>query len=131
MLKRQLIGRYILIAMGLLALVLLARDFNNRMADLRRLSVEKDHVSLQVTSLVATRDFLQTQVALASEGALIEEEVREAKYSQEGDHPIILIPGEPISEEAVPAVQTLPQPVTRWQLWLALFIDQEMPAAAP
>jgi len=130
MLKRQILVRYVLIAFGLLALVLLARDFNNRMAELRRLSVEKEHVALQVTSLVSTRSYLETRVALATEGVILEEEVRESRYSQEGDVPIVLLPGEANPEAATPAASTLTQPVTRWQLWLALFIDPPNPAAA-
>ena len=129
MTKRQTLIRYVMIALGLLALVLLARDFNNRMAELRRLSVEREHVALQVTSLVSTRSYLETRVALATEGVTIEEEVRESKYSQEGDIPIVLLPGEDNPEAASPVASSLSQPVERWQLWLALFVDPTEPAA--
>ncbi len=45
-----------LILVGFAVLILLVMDFNNRMAELRRLTAEKEVVSARVTSLVETQD---------------------------------------------------------------------------
>jgi hypothetical protein len=50
--------KYVIGGIGILALVLPIRDFNSRMADLRKLAADKVKVSAQVTSLVATQGFL-------------------------------------------------------------------------
>ena len=116
--------RYLLVALALTILILLVRDFNNRMMELRRLSLEKDHRAATVTSLVSTRSFLETQVALATQGLLTEKIAREQlKYSDPGDYTIELeaAPGE-AKESDQPTLPVI-EPVARWELWLALFVD--------
>jgi hypothetical protein len=77
-----------------------------------------------VTDLVSTRSALETQVALATEGVILEEEARESKFSQEGDYPIILLEAESTPEPVTTTLVTLPEPVSRWELWQALFFDE-------
>jgi len=125
MTKRRFDWKFALLIVGLLILVLLVRDFNNRMAELRLLSMEKEHVAAQVTSLAATRSHLRTQLALATSGAFLEEKAREANYSYEGDITIELMEGKASPDEASPPDQTAITPVARWQLWMALFIDPQ------
>src|SRR4030065_2616086 len=60
-----------LILIGFAVLVLLVMDFNNRMAELRRLTAEKEVVSARVTSLVQTQASLETQVAYATSEAAV------------------------------------------------------------
>jgi cell division protein FtsB len=118
--------QYVLMTLGLLALVLLVRDFNSRMAELHRLTVERDRVGAKVTSMIATYHYLETQVVLATSDLFVEEIAREElKYSKEGDNPIVLI-GDAEDTQG-PALQVAPivQPIERWELWLALFIDPE------
>ena len=118
--------RYLFVAAGLTILILLVRDFNNRMMELRQLTVEKDHRAATVTSLVSTRTFLETQVALATAGQLVEKIAREQlKFSEPGDYAIELeaAPGEAqeVTKSGLPAIT----PVARWELWLALFVDPD------
>lgn len=122
--------RYLFVAGGLTILLLLVRDFNNRMMELRHLTVEKDHRAATVTSLVSTRTFLETQVALATSGQLVEKIAREQlKYSEPGDYTIELeeAPGEAteVAQSGLPIIV----PVARWELWLALFVDPEILSA--
>ena len=121
---------YLFIALGLALLVLLVRDFNNRMVELRRLTLEKDRRAATVTSLVSTRTHLETQVALATAGLLYEQVAREQlKLSDPGDYTIELeeAPGE--SPETIQPVLPVIQPVARWELWLALFVDPQVLSA--
>jgi hypothetical protein len=113
--------------LGLLAVILLIRDFNSRMADLRRLAAEKEKVSAQVTSLIATKQVLETQVA----DSLTVDAVRKYAYEsadmqQPDDHLVIPVgvPGENL--EPTPAAAPAAEPVQNWQLWLALFVDSKV-----
>ena len=122
--------RYLFVAAGLTILVLLVRDFNSRMMELRQLTVEKEHRAATVTSLVSTRTYLETQVALATSGGLTEKIAREQlKYVESGDYAIELeeAPGEAqdISQPGLPVIT----PVARWELWLALFFDPDVLSA--
>ena len=124
--------KYAVGAIGLLALVLLIRDFNNRMADLRRLTAEKQHVSAQVTSLVATKQFLETQVAYS----LTDDAVRKYAYEkgsmqQPEDHLAIpvAVPGD--NPEPTPEAEPVEEPVQNWQLWITLFVDPKPVARTP
>ena len=129
--SNRTIWRTIIIAAGLTALILLIRDFNSRMADLRRLTADKQRVSLQVTQLVATKLFLETQVAFAeSEDAVRKYAYEEGGMQQEGDNMVILVPEGSQTEQQVPVVVTQPPPVEKWQLWMALFVDSPGVAAA-
>ncbi len=116
--------RYILIGAGLLALVLLIRDFNSRMADLRRLTREHEKVSAQATSAVATRSFLQTEEAFAQSDQAVEEwAYNEGGMARPGDHMVYPLEGGGQPTPLASAVEAAPQEINNWQLWLALFVD--------
>jgi cell division protein FtsB len=122
--------RYLLIALGLSILVLLVRDFNNRMMELRRLTVERDHRAATVTSLVSTRSYLETQVALATAGLLYEQIAREQlQYSDPEDFTIELQEAPAETQQADQPSLPVIEPVARWELWLALFIDPDVLSA--
>jgi cell division protein FtsB len=117
--------RTLFIIFGLAVLVLLVRDFNSRMTELRMLTVERDRIAATVTSMAATYVHLETRVAMATSDQLVEEIARESlKYTNPDDHPIVLLEGESVEEEETP-IQSVSavKPVQRWELWLALFMD--------
>jgi cell division protein FtsB len=123
--RRQWLGwNYALLVIGLAILALLVMDFNNRMADLRRLSDQRQVVAAEVTDLVQTRTALETQIAFAtSEGAVRQWAYREGRWVQEGD--VLVVPVSP--GESTPAPQATltptPQPQSNWRIWLSLFFD--------
>jgi cell division protein FtsB len=124
--KRQWLGwKYALVIIGLVILTLLVMDFNNRMAELRRLSDQKEIVAAKVTNLVNTQQSLETQIAFAtSDAAVLEWAYQEGKWVREGDHPVVPLqpPGE-TPEPTVVAVVT-PQPENNLEIWLSLFVDR-------
>jgi hypothetical protein len=116
-----------LIVLGFAVLVLLVMDFNNRMAELRRLTVEKHDVSARVTSLVETQVSLETQVAYAtSEAAVYYWAYNFQHLGKEGD--VLVVPIQPEGSlpqpTATPAIT--PQVIQNWQVWLSLFVDQSL-----
>jgi hypothetical protein len=116
--------------LGLLAVIFLIRDFNSRMADLRRLAAEKEKVSVQVTSLVSTKQALETQVAYSmTDDAVRKYAYESADMQQPDDHLVIPVgvPGE--NPESTPAAAPAAEPVQNWQLWMALFVDSKVTAS--
>ena len=84
----------VLILVGFAVLVFLVMDFNSRMAELRRLTAEKEDVSARVTSLVETQDSLETQVAYAtSEAAVYYWAYNFEHLGKEGD--VLVVPIQP------------------------------------
>ena len=116
--------RFIIIVLGLALMILLVRDFNSRMAELRRLKAEKEHVSAQVTSLVETKTALEAQLEYAkSDDAVRAWAYEEGKMAQPGDTVIRPVPAEGEAEAAEPTSRPEPAIVQNWELWLAMFVE--------
>jgi hypothetical protein len=120
----------VLIVVGFAVLVLLVMDFNSRMAELRRLTAEKEDVSARVTSLVETQLSLETQVAYAtSEAAVYYWAYNFQHLGKEGDVLVVPIQPEGSLPQATPTPVITPQVIQNWQVWLSLFVDQ--PSSLP
>ena len=115
----------VLMLIGFAVLVLLVMDFNNRMAELRRLTAEKEDVSARVTSLVETQLALETQVAYAtSEAAVYYWAYNFEHLGKEGDVLVVPIQPEGSLPQPTPTPVVTPEVIQKWQVWLSLFIDQ-------
>lgn len=118
-----------LILIGFAVLVLLVMDFNNRMAELRRLTAEKEDVSAHVTSLVQTQLALETQVAYAtSEAAVYYWAYNFERLGKAGDVLVVPIQQEGSLPQPTPTPEVTPVVIQNWQVWLSLFVDQRQPA---
>ncbi len=114
-----------LIIVGFVVLVLLVMDFNNRMAELRRLTAEKENVSARVTSLVQTQLSLETQVAYAtSEAAVYYWAYNFERLGKEGDVLVVPIQQQGSLPQPTPTPAVTPQVIHNWQVWLSLLADQ-------
>jgi hypothetical protein len=117
--------RIILIAVGCFVLILLITDFNNRMAELRRLNTERDRVAGQVTSLVETQAYLETEVAYAtSEAAVYRWAYEYRRLTRPGDQLVIPIQPAGSTPQATPQPTSTPEVIHNWQVWLSLLVDQ-------
>jgi hypothetical protein len=122
--------RPVVIVVGFAVLVLLVMDFNNRMAELRRLTAEKEDVSARVTSLVATQQSLETQVAYATSDAAVYYWAYNFQHmGREGDVLVVPIQPQGSTPVASPTPAVTPEVIQNWQVWLSLFVDQ--PAKSP
>jgi adenylate cyclase len=114
-----------LVLIGFAILVVLVMDFNNRMAELRRLSAEKVEVSARVTSLVQTQRSLETQVTYAtSEAAVFYWAYNFERLGREGDVLVVPIQQEGSLPQPTPTPVVTPEVIRNWQVWLSLFVDQ-------
>jgi len=114
-----------LILVGFAVLILLVMDFNNRMAELRRLTAEKEIVSARVTSLVETQASLETQVVYAtSEAAVYYWAYNFEHLGEQGDVLVVPIPVEGSQPQPTPTPVVTPEVITNWQVWLSLLVDQ-------
>jgi len=120
--------KYILGTLGIVILVLLIMDFNSRMADLRRLTSEKEIVGAQATDLVQTNVFLETRIAIATSEQAVDEWAREDQHMQkEGDN--LVVPLAPANSTPVPTATpaVTPKVIENWDLWMSLFFDTNSP----
>ncbi len=114
-----------LMLVGFAVLVLLVMDFNSRMAELRSLTAEKEHVSARVTSLIETQQSLETQVTYAtSEAAVYYWAYNFQRLGEEGDVLVIPIQQEGSQPQPTPTPIITPEVIQSWQVWLSLLSDQ-------
>jgi len=123
--KRTWLGwKYALIVIGLVVLTLLVMDFNNRMAEQRRLSDKREDVAVEATDLRHTQVYLETQIAYAtSEAAVDEWAYEEGHMVREGENLVIPLeyPGFTPEMTIIPTIT--PEPETNFQIWLSLFLE--------
>ena len=116
---RVLSTAWIIVAAVMAILVL--GDLNRRMGDARRLEREARTAQTEVASLEAENGRLQTQIAAATSGALVEQWARrEAKMVLPGEHLVILI--QPSGGTQTPPGTPTPMPPlpSPWEVWWAL-----------
>ena len=123
--KRTWLGwKYALIVIGLVVLTLLVMDFNNRMAEQRRLSDKREDVAVEATDLRHTQVYLETQIAYAtSEAAVHEWAYEDGHMVREGENLVIPLEYPGFTPEVTIIPTTTPEPETNFQIWLSLFLE--------
>ena len=123
--KRTWLGwKYALLVIGLIVLTLLVMDFNNRMAEFRRLSDKREDVAVEATNLVQTQVQLETQIAYAtSEGAVEEWAYEEGHMVREGENLVIPLEYPGFTPEVTILPTATPEPKSNWQIWVSLFLE--------
>lgn len=115
----------ILLVVGIAVLVLLMMDFNNRMADLQRLTGERDKLSTRVGQLTQTIQVLNTKIAYATSDMAVEEWAREqGRMIKTGDVPIVPIAPPGATPQPTPTPEQTKQVVSNWEIWYALFLGK-------
>ena len=120
--KIRIFDRRILWVGALIIFILLMLNLNSRLGEMLRLNSEKVQVSAQLTQLVSTQQYLQTQIAYATSDVAVQEWARqEGHMALPGDIPIV--PLAPVDSTPTPQTPPAPpaQPVKNWQVWDALF----------
>ena len=116
--------RQIAMFIGLLVLVVLIMDFNNRMAQLTRLRAQAEVVEARATEKMGTRVALETEIAYASSDEAVEEWARvQGHMIKPGDHPVVPLAVTQEAPLAEPTPMPSPEPVQNWEIWLAVFFE--------
>jgi cell division protein FtsB len=123
--KRTWLGwKYALLIIGLIVLTLLVMDFNNRMAELRRLSDKHEEVAVDATKLVETQVQLETQIAYATSDAAVEEwAYEEGHMVREGENLVIPLEYPGYTPQVTILPTTTPVPKSNWEIWVSLFLE--------
>jgi len=123
--KRTWLGwKYALIVIGLVVLTLLVMDFNNRMAEQRRLSDKREDVAVEATELRSTQVFLETQLAYATSIAAVEEwAYEEGHMVREGENLVIPLEYPGFTPQVTVIPTATPEPESNIQIWLSLFLE--------
>ena len=113
---------------GLLVIAYLMMNFNSRIAEMRRLTVQRESVAARLEGLEETRTALTTQIAEATaEGAVIEWAYQEGSMVRPGDNPVVPLAPQGSTPVPTPA-PVLQRPLVKsWQMWLWLFTDSSTP----
>jgi cell division protein FtsB len=120
--------KYGLLVMGLMLLALLVMDFNNRMAELHRLTAERELVGAQMESLSQTKQALEIEIQYAtSEAAVLDWAYEDGHMVRPGDNPVI--PLQPSQVVATPTPRPIPTvtAVNSRDAWWALFFGPKTP----
>jgi hypothetical protein len=116
--------KYALLVIGLVVLTLLVMDFNNRMAELRRLSDKREDVSVEATGLMQTQVHLETQIAYAtSEAAVVKWAYEEGHMVREGENLVIPLEYPGFTPEVTVIPTATPEPESNLQIWFSLFLE--------
>ncbi len=117
--------RYGLLVVALAVITLMIMDFNSRMAEWRRLTLQKDQVAAQATSLARTQANLETLIAFATSPAGVEKwGYEQGRWVRPGDVLVVPLPESESTPVPTPVPTLAPEVVNNWQLWLSLFVDQ-------
>ncbi|MFL7892691.1 MAG: hypothetical protein ACK2UM_05200 [Anaerolineales bacterium] len=123
--KRTWLGwKYALIVIGLVVLTMLVMDFNNRMAELRRLNDKREDVAVEATDLRKTEVHLETQIAYATSGAAVEAwAYEEGHMVREGENLVIPLEYPGFTPEVTVIPTATPVPESNLEIWLSLFLE--------
>lgn len=113
----------IFISIGIV--LVLVMNFNARLEELSRLQGEAATVRSQATAVMVTQSALQTQVALATSPAAVEEYARnEARMAQPGDKAFIVMPAPGSTPPPAPTATPILTNLTKWDVWMILIFGK-------
>lgn len=121
--KRFINWKYLVIAAGLILLVILVMDLNQRLDTMNRLNTQVATVRAEGTLVMQTQVALMTQVAYAGSDAAAEEwAYEEGHWVKPNETLIQIIPGTSIApvDSQPTAAETMPE-LQNWQIWWELF----------
>ena len=119
---------YLLVIFAFALLVIMVMDFNSRVANLRRLTEEKDKVAAEKSSLLQTQSALEERIIYATSPAAVEEWAYDKGHMvRPGEVPIIPLQAGEITPTPFTIQQATPQPSSNWDAWQELFFGQSAP----
>jgi hypothetical protein len=114
--------KYAVFVLGVLLMAALVMDFNSRMADLSRLTDEREVVRARATGLSQTKAALEADIEYAtSEAAVVEWAHVDGHMVQPGEVPVVPLAPEQVTPIPTPRPVVTQAPMSNWERWLSLF----------
>jgi len=105
-------------------LIVLVMDFNNRMAELTRLSAQKIVETEKYNNLLSRQEQLDEQIAFAASDEAVEEWARqEARLIQKGDVPVIPLQDSAAEPEEEYLAGNEEEALSNWETWIKWLLD--------
>ncbi len=109
------------IIVGVVILLFLVMDLNNRLNELSRLTEQESKAATVVNQLQGTLNVLETQVAYASsEGAVEQWAYNEGHMARPGEKLVIPLSPAGTTPQAFVEATPVPTQVPNWRVWFAL-----------
>jgi hypothetical protein len=114
--------RSVFVLLGLIGLLFLVMNFNQRMADYDRLDRQLGAVRTEATAIMQTQETLLTQLAYATSAESVEEWAYEnGRWARPGENPIVPVPaGEVATPTPVSPSPQAAQHPSNWRIWWEL-----------
>ena len=120
--------KYALLIGGVILMALLVMDFNSRMAELRRLTAEREIVAGRLNNQLQTQAVLKTQIAYAtSDNAVADWAYEDGHMVRPGDNPVVPVQSTQMVTIPTPLPAPTQQVMSNWERWLALFLGPRSP----
>jgi hypothetical protein len=119
--------KYIAVVAGLVIFAFLVITFNSRIAEQRELVAQSEIIRAKRDALRLTDANLDAQLAYATSDAAVEEwAYEEARWVRADDQPIVPVSPSESTPIAPPIEASEPVVYENWQVWWALFFDEEL-----
>lgn len=114
--------KYALVVVGLIVLIALLMDFNQRLEDLNRINAQLATVGAEGTTVMQTQVALITQVAYAGSNRAVEQWAYvDGRWVREGENLIELLPAGNSTQVPTPLPVSQTPELQNWQVWWELF----------
>lgn len=112
----------LLLVVVLAVLVFMMMDFNNRMTVMLQLDRQERQLKTQKVELQQTKVKVEAEIVYANSDRALEEWAREeARLINEGDVPIIIVPGGSLKLTPTPQTEPKMAKMNTWEIWKELF----------
>jgi cell division protein FtsB len=114
--------RPVLVVLGLIGLLFLVMNFNQRMAEYDRLERQLETVRNEATAVMQTQEAMLTEVAYATSVDAVEKWAYEdGRWVRSGENPVIPVPAEHATPTPVPPPTQTVEQLPNWRIWWELF----------
>lgn len=116
----------LLLVVVLAVLVFMMMDFNSRMTVMLQLDRQERQLKTQKVELQQTKVKVESEIVYANSDRALEEWAREeARLINQGDVPIIIVPGGSLKATPTPETQPKMAKMNTWEVWKALFFGNQ------
>lgn len=116
------VDKRLLLVVVLAVLVVMMMDFNSRMSVMLQLDQQESQLKTQKVELQQTKVKLEAEIVYANSDRALEEWAREeARLINDGDIPIIILPGGTLKNTPTPPSEPKMAAMNTWEVWKELF----------